>query len=92
VAGGLSYGTLSFASLKPHRVKFTDADKEFLRLMAQWAGVEIERQQYIEQLEISAHEIEVKNQALLEARDQALEAARLKSEFLATMSHEIRTR
>jgi PAS domain S-box-containing protein len=29
--------------------------------------------------------------ALIEARDHALEAARLKSEFLATVSHEIRT-
>ncbi len=31
------------------------------------------------------------NVALTQARDQALEAARLKSEFMATMSHEIRT-
>jgi PAS domain S-box-containing protein len=30
-------------------------------------------------------------EALAQARDQAMEAARLKSEFLATMSHEIRT-
>jgi PAS domain S-box-containing protein len=30
-------------------------------------------------------------EALAQARDQAMEAARMKSEFLATMSHEIRT-
>ncbi len=29
---------------------------------------------------------------LADARDQAMEASRQKSEFLATMSHEIRTR
>ena len=40
---------------------------------------------------IQAAELELKNQDLAHARDQALEAARLKSEFLATMSHEIRT-
>lgn len=36
-------------------------------------------------------ELEKKNRELIEARDQALQAVRLKSEFLATMSHEIRT-
>ena len=40
---------------------------------------------------IQASELELKNRDLAHARDQALEAARLKSEFLATMSHEIRT-
>lgn len=39
----------------------------------------------------AAQELETKNHELEEARDKALEAAKIKSEFLATMSHEIRT-
>ena len=88
---GKPYGTLSFSSLHPKKEPFTSVEKEFLRLMSTWVGGEIERQQYIHQLHVSAEEIEKKNEALAEARDEALEAARLKSEFLATMSHEIRT-
>ena len=38
-----------------------------------------------------AEEIVRKNQALAEARDRAIEASRLKSEYLAMMGHEIRT-
>ena len=50
-----------------------------------------ERKRAEEALSQAAHEMEVKNRELAQARDAALEAARLKSEFLATMSHEIRT-
>jgi len=76
VAGEL-YGTLCFASLTSRQKPFKDIEIELLRLMAQWIGGEIERQQAA--------------QELAQARDTALAATRAKSEFLATMSHEIRT-
>ncbi|HWF60902.1 MAG TPA: PAS domain S-box protein [Nitrospira sp.] len=38
----------------------------------------------------AAQDLERKNRELAEARDKALEAAKIKAEFLATMSHEIR--
>ncbi len=43
VEGGV-YGTLNFISPEPRTISFTNADKEVLRLMAQWLGSEIERQ------------------------------------------------
>jgi PAS domain S-box-containing protein len=77
VVAGQVYGTLSFSSFAPHQKPFKALDIELLRLMAQWIGGEIERQQAA--------------QELAKARDEALAATRAKSEFLATMSHEIRT-
>jgi len=77
VVAGKVYGTLSFSSFTPRQTPFKALDTEILRLMAQWIGGEIERQQAA--------------QELAKARDQALAATRAKSEFLATMSHEIRT-
>lgn len=70
------YGTLCFCSRRfSHPLKVVD--RELLRLMAQWIGGEIERQQTVDALE--------------KARQAAEKANRAKSDFLATMSHEIRT-
>ncbi len=91
VVDGKIYGTLNFSSLNPYPRRFQTGDKEFLRLMAQWIGGEIEREDNTRQLKSYAEEIAHKNQALAVAHEQALEASRMKSEFLANMSHEIRT-
>ncbi len=44
VAGGI-YGSLSFSSPDPRRRPFTAVEQELIKLMAQWIGGELERQQ-----------------------------------------------
>ncbi|MGD1902496.1 MAG: response regulator [Geitlerinemataceae cyanobacterium] len=77
VVVGEIFGTLSFASRTPLIDPFKPVDREILKLMAQWIGSEIERQQTAADL--------------ARTRDRALAATQAKSEFLAMMSHEIRT-
>lgn len=77
VVAGQVYGTLCFSSFTPHQKLFKALDIELLRLMAQWIGGEIDRQEAALELSLT--------------RDRALAATQAKSEFLATMSHEIRT-
>ncbi|MDJ0556265.1 MAG: response regulator [Microcoleaceae cyanobacterium MO_207.B10] len=77
IVAGSVYGTLNFWSPTALNEPFKAVDRELLKLMAQWIGGELERQQ-------TAND-------LAKARDEALAATRAKSEFLATMSHEIRT-
>ena len=45
VAGSRVYGTLNFSSPDPRDRRFTTTDVEILRLMGQWVGGEIHRQQ-----------------------------------------------
>ncbi len=88
--GGQTYGALSLSSFKPHE-PFPPAAMEFLHLVAQWIGDEIERTRFVGALAQANAGLEV---ALGRARDLAVaaEAAnQAKSDFLAVMSHEIRT-
>ncbi len=45
IAGNNAYGTLNFSSPAPRKARFTATDVEILRLMGQWLGSEIDRQQ-----------------------------------------------
>ncbi|HTV72202.1 MAG TPA: PAS domain S-box protein, partial [Candidatus Acidoferrales bacterium] len=74
---GQLYGTLALPSSEPRVQPFTANDRDFVRLLGALVSSLIDRKLH--------------QQRLAEARDAALEAARLKAQFLATMSHEIRT-
>lgn len=72
VAGSL-YGVMSYASAAPRVHPFTESEKDFLRLMAQWVGLAIERIQVEEELRHRAlHDAltGLPNQRLLEDRLQ----------------------
>ncbi|MGB6301847.1 MAG: response regulator [Rivularia sp. (in: cyanobacteria)] len=45
LVAGKVHSTLSFSSLKPRQQKFQNAYRELLKLMAQWVGSQIEREQ-----------------------------------------------
>lgn len=56
---GERYGTLNFSNPHPQMPPFTQTDKELVKLMAQWIGTELERQQ--------AEKMEHRLRAILEA-------------------------
>ncbi len=50
-AGEKRYGTLSFSSRNPKRPPFSEADRETIRLLAQWVGALLERREVWKELE-----------------------------------------
>lgn len=67
-----------------------DAQGRPVRMMGAMTDI-TERKLSEARLAQAAQELERKNKELAVARDKALEAVKIKAEFLATMSHEIRT-
>lgn len=74
---GRKFGVLNFTSGQPHKILFTDTDKDLVTLMGSWMSVTLER--ILEQSELAA------------AKNVAESANQAKSNFIANMSHEIRT-
>ena len=84
IVAGEVYGILGFLSSQLRQSSCSQAEEKLLKLMTQWLGSEIERQQ----IQIR---LEQQNQQLNAAKKAAESANQAKSQFLATMSHEIRT-
>ena len=74
---GQLYGTLCFGAQTPRTAAFTDADLEILRLMAQWAGGELMREEVRQQIESYS--------IVLEFQMGELEKANAELEALATL-------
>ena len=72
-----TYGTLSFLSSAPRARPFREADRDLLSLMGRWVTAVLERQ--------------VAENRLVEAKEEAEAANRAKGEFVARVSHEVRT-
>lgn len=75
--GTQRYGTINFSSRETRKEPFSEADREMIRLFAEWAGSKLSLQRTLDHLEA--------------ARLQEERANEGKSRFLANMSHEIRT-
>ena len=60
VVDGELYGTLCFASTDPRAEPFTELERTAVRLMSEWVGYELDRQQ-------ARRELELKNRAMDEA-------------------------
>jgi signal transduction histidine kinase len=74
---GERFGTVNFSSNVAREKPFTETDKDLVNLIGSWVSVALERQ--------------FAQQELSDAKEEAENANRTKSMFLASMSHELRT-
>jgi PAS domain S-box-containing protein len=92
IVAGKVYGTLSFFSLQVRHQPFTAGDRELLKLMAQWVGALLERQQAEEELrqsEARFREIAQREALLNQLASQIRRSLDLNT-ILETAVHEIR--
>jgi signal transduction histidine kinase/DNA-binding response OmpR family regulator len=68
-----------------------DTEVDLLQRLATQVAIALQQAELYEQTQRELSERKRMTKALEQARDEALAAARIKSEFLAVMSHEIRT-
>ncbi len=91
IVAGEAYGTLSFFSLRARNHPFTAGDKELLKLMAQWVGAVLERQQAEEELRLSEARFReiAQREALLNQLSSQIRRSLDLNTILETAVHEI---
>lgn len=89
-SGSQIVGVLGLAHIEEGRT-FGDEEIAILTRFAELASIALENARLYTTAQQELAERKHAEEKLAYARDEALEAARLKSDFLATMSHELRT-
>ncbi|MEM6780724.1 MAG: ATP-binding protein [Pseudomonadota bacterium] len=75
--GGQKYGTLNFTSSNSRKKPFTQRDRDICTIAASWISYALTK--------------EIHSAELIEAREEAEEANKAKTHFIANISHEVRT-
>lgn len=82
-------GVLTTDNFTPH--SYTEEDAQILQIFANQAAIAINNARLYTSAQQEIAERKQAQEALAQARDQALAASRLKTELLAKVSHELRT-
>ncbi len=89
--GGRLFGSVAWSSPFARPRPFRPADLDYVRLVAEWIGTAIERDEATRALAAANEGLEAAAERAVALANRAETASRSKSLFLATMSHEIRT-